>query len=310
MSYYVKISFDGKVVLIMINENRQTINDSYKQNCPILVDINHSTCEKGYLFGAHYHSNVEFLYGLKGSLFIKCKNEEYHLKEGDLILINPDIVHYTIGEDEENQYICMRMLPMEIYNASKNIVNKNHFLPFIITSDDYPIFFKSEYLLGSYVPQVLKDMLYEYENQNTGYEMSLISGVYKLLVWILRYWEENAYVNKISMENADFEIYHKIRGFIGKNFYKDISVNDVAKYCNMSYSSFYKRFKEIMGYTFTDYITNVRISEAEKLLATTSIPINDISQKVGFSTPSYFVSQFKKSKNVTPKHYRKEFLNE
>ena len=291
----------------MINENRQTINDSYKQNCPIMVDINHSTCEKGYLFGAHYHSNVEFLYGLKGSLYIKSMDKEYHLKEGDLILINPDIVHYTIGEDDENQYICMRMLPLEIYNASKGIINKNHFLPFVIPSNDYPTFFKSEHLSDSYVPNLLKEMLFEYENQNTGYELFLISGIYKLFVWILRYWQNNIGLLNIDMEKDDIEIYYKIREFISENFYKDISVNEVAKYCNMSYSSFYKRFKEIMGYSFTDYITNIRISEAEKLLATTDIPINDISQKMGFSTPSYFVSQFKKKKNVTPKQYRKEY---
>ncbi len=112
----------------VINENRQTIENSYKQNCPVLVDINHSTCEKDFLFGAHYHNNIEFLYGLKGSLYIKCAYDEYHLNEGDFILINPDIVHYTIGEDEENQYICMRVLPHTIHNASKNGINKNFFV--------------------------------------------------------------------------------------------------------------------------------------------------------------------------------------
>lgn len=291
----------------MINENRQSIENSYKQNCPILVDINHSVCEKDYLFGAHYHSNIEFLFGIKGSLYIKCGSSEYHLKKGDLMLINPDVVHYTIGEDEENQYICIRVLPLTLYNVLKNGINKNYLLPFIVQSNAYPVFFKSDDIENTHIPSLIKELLTEYENGNIGYELFMVSGIYKIIVWILRYWHKNGYDVDINMEKDDFEIYQKIREYVNKNYNKDISVNDVAKYCNMSYSSFYKYFKDEIGESFTDYITKVRIIEAEKLLATTDISINDISQKVGFSTPSYFVSQFKKIKSLTPKQFRNEF---
>ncbi|MBR5057184.1 MAG: helix-turn-helix transcriptional regulator, partial [Clostridiales bacterium] len=57
---------------------------------------------------------------------------------------------------------------------------------------------------------------------------------------------------------------------------------------------FSRFFRHALGQTFSDYLLYVRLTEAEKLLITTSKSISQIALDTGFSTSSYFITQFKK----------------
>ena len=92
--------------------------------------------------------------------------------------------------------------------------------------------------------------------------------------------------------------------------YSDITALDVAKHCNLSYSYFSRTFKKIMKQSFTEYLNSYRISKAEYLLSATDKSIVEIADELGFSTPSYFIQQFKAKKNISPKKYRTNFTRE
>jgi len=64
-------------------------------------------------------------------------------------------------------------------------------------------------------------------------------------------------------------------------------------------------FKEEMGMVFTDYVINLKIQYACRLLETTNYPAYRISIECGFSDPSYFNRVFCAKMNTTPKAYRK-----
>lgn len=286
---------------------KEKFENSFKEPCPFELDVIPSTCEKGYVFGAHYHNHIEFLYGVEGSLYINCGDDEYHLKKNDFILINPDVIHYTVGEEEVNKYVCFKASPSILYKATKKFLDTNYFLPFIIQSNAYPTFFPSEIIEKSTIPKVFSEMISETEEKNYGYELSVLSDAYKIFIWILRYWQKNGFSESEEMDKEKFEAYQKIQDYVHKNYRNNISVKELSRYCNMSYSSFYSFFKKTMGQNFTDYLTKIRISEAEKLLATTQMPISQISKETGFATSSYFVSQFKKIKKITPKQFRTQY---
>ena len=65
-----------------------------------------------------------------------------------------------------------------------------------------------------------------------------------------------------------------------------------------------------MKQSFTEYLNSYRLAKAEQLLSATDKSIVEISEELGFSTPSYFIQQFKSKKGVSPKQYRLKFTRE
>lgn len=93
--------------------------------------------------------------------------------------------------------------------------------------------------------------------------------------------------------------------FINDNLDKELSVTSVCKSANISKSVLYKKFHEKFGCTLSEYVNRRRINESIKLLHTTPLSIDEISQRVGFSSASYYSKIFKKQTGVSPLKYKK-----
>lgn len=87
---------------------------------------------------------------------------------------------------------------------------------------------------------------------------------------------------------------------------KELSINDVAKYVNMSTSHFSALIKPYTGYTFVELLTKIRIDKAKELLLSTGLKTYEIADKVGYSDAHYFSSVFKKQTGLTPREFIKQ----
>ena len=96
----------------------------------------------------------------------------------------------------------------------------------------------------------------------------------------------------------------KAKAFIEDNYSKDISLDDVSRKVDISPYYFSKLFKEETGENFIEYLTNIRIERAKKLLLNKDISIKSICATAGYSDPNYFSRIFKKQVGLTPTEYR------
>ena len=95
--------------------------------------------------------------------------------------------------------------------------------------------------------------------------------------------------------------------YILSHFQKKITLNEVASIANMSDSAFSHLFKKSTNKSFTQFVIDLRIGYAAKLLVETSDTIGEICFQCGFNNVSNFNRLFKKNKQVTPVNYRKQF---
>lgn len=123
----------------------------------------------------------------------------------------------------------------------------------------------------------------------------------------------NWFLNKVTdacrniitkKEEQAMGVIAKAKSYIEENFRKDISLDDVSRTVDISPYYFSKLFKQETGENFIEYLTNIRIENAKKLLHNRVLSIKNICADTGYSDPNYFSRIFKKSVGVTPTEYR------
>ncbi|WP_426709477.1 PocR ligand-binding domain-containing protein [Cetobacterium sp. SF1] len=118
--------------------------------------------------------------------------------------------------------------------------------------------------------------------------------------------ESKGELKSSNLENIDYmnKIVQPSLDFIDDNLEKKISLEEMAKICNLSISHFSKVFKRETGKTLHEYINRKKIQRAKYMLSLSNLSIYEIGLEIGFEDSSYFTKVFKKYVGLSPKEYR------
>lgn len=196
----------------------------------------------------------------------------YFAKEGDLIYIAKDTKYYSVwyGEPEIKFYSISFDFthPYANYDYRFQIVN------------DYPRELFDEMMANfSRHPSLSLSKMY-----------ALLDDIYPKLK------KDAAPIQNGAIENA---IIH-----IESNYFSPIEIDELCRLCHLSRSSLFDAFKRRTGVSPIGYKHNVMIQHALDMLAHTELTVEEISQKVGFSSSNYFRTVFFKLTGKTPKEVR------
>lgn len=96
--------------------------------------------------------------------------------------------------------------------------------------------------------------------------------------------------------------------YIMTNFQKEIRIQDLLEVAHMSNTTFCSSFKKAYRMNFKEYLLNVRIGYACRLLQEGSINISEIAYESGYENISNFNRQFKRIKGLTPKEFKQKAM--
>ena len=97
----------------------------------------------------------------------------------------------------------------------------------------------------------------------------------------------------------------RAKQYIKERYGENISISDIAAQESFNVSYFSTLFKKETGQTFSEYLTNVRMDEAKRLLKETNLSIALILKTVGYNDTKHFTATFRKFVGVKPSEYRK-----
>ena len=92
---------------------------------------------------------------------------------------------------------------------------------------------------------------------------------------------------------------------VRENYQRDINMAMVSNEISMNYTAFSLNFKEYTGENFTNFLKNIRMKEAKRLLDEGDKKVHEISAIVGYDNEKHFMKSFKLMYGVTPSEYRK-----
>ena len=128
-------------------------------------------------------------------------------------------------------------------------------------------------------------------------------------IWFRFLSECSTILFELNQNHVKGTIY-QIKKYIHAHFHQPITMKSIANkfYINPVYMG--QLFKKTYGIYFKDYVLQVRIQEAKRLLRQSDMRIYEVAEKVGFNNPDYFVTQFEKIVGKTPSQYRKQLTNQ
>lgn len=121
--------------------------------------------------------------------------------------------------------------------------------------------------------------------------------------------ELNANNSPIKLNNPDTESqFNKVCEFINQNFSSNFSQSTIAETIDMTSSAFSRFFRKTSGKPFVQFINEVRLEHACRLLRETDISVMEIGYQCGFGNLSNFNRRFKNKLNMTPLKYRQNYI--
>ncbi|WP_027094076.1 response regulator transcription factor [Cohnella thermotolerans] len=124
-------------------------------------------------------------------------------------------------------------------------------------------------------------------------------------------WEEDLtaallrIAERQSAERKERNVMAEIARYIEANYYRELTLQDIAGQFYLSREYISRRFKQIFGENLSDFLARVRIERAKTLLGNPALKIAEVAEKVGFSDEKYFSKVFKKFAGVSPNQFRK-----
>lgn len=272
------------------------------QNVPILAVKKHSRFQDCPL---HFHNFIEINYMYSGNCTQSINGELYHMKEGQILLIDSDTIH-TINRLEENDILINLFINRDfleryfINKLSTNSIIVKFFINSILdnTIHDNFIFFHSEgdRRLSVFVNELLNEYYFPSTNSS-----EILNNLFLLIMSeLVNIREKDIFNESVLYKNTPFmEIIRYI-----EEHYENCSLQSVAKEFNVNPNYLSSVIKENMGYSFQKLIHIKKFQTVEHLLNTSKLTIEEIANYVGYSNLSFFYKKFKKIYDCSPHEFR------
>lgn len=233
----------------------------------------------------HYHDFYELEFISSGSAVVTINSEKYNLTKGDAYLLRPTDLH-EFSAVGETQIYSISFMPERV-NAKimDDFTMKAGYLLTSLSNKDSQLF---EGLLA-------KTTILTKQNR----QKEVVSAVLDILISTLLNYAESA-------KTLDYEdsIYEAIK-YVNNNFTKDPTLDEVAKVAGFGVTYFCRKFKKVTGKTYTQYLSEIKIDFAARLIARSNTAITEICFISGFNSISQFIREFKRIMGISPSAYRK-----
>ena len=246
----------------------------------------------------HFHQEVELVYVMEGELRLYVMEREYHLKRGDICVINSNEEHRieTQGEITTAHLFITYSLIRSVYNGVSSFFFCNSI------SEDDERYEKLRELLN----QLLKRKMFcEKEAEEEQHEYEYLSVFYKVLGYLTSNFIKKAKTDAgMSMQQKSQMRTLQINEYIMNNYNQPISLKSLADTLYLSEGYLSRYFKKIYNMSFSAYLRQVRLSHAMSELLYTDKAILQIALDNGFSSISFFNKVFKEEYGKSPSHIR------
>lgn len=229
----------------------------------------------------HYHDAYELYFLEVGTRDYFVEDKFFSVSPGEIVLIQPGKLHKTGGE------FCVRTLVHFTEDFLSKSFTRQTITQLLLCFDAVKI---TPDIRQLEFVKLLLAQLHESENET---DFSLTLGVLLQLL------------NKCGKEDIQFGQIGAIVAYINENFAAIQQIDQIAERFFISKYHLCRVFKRTMQVTIVDYINQVKLRNARRLLEISDAGIGEVAEQCGYHSVAYFSSIFKKIMGESPTEYRR-----
>lgn len=253
---------------------------------------------------AHWHSDVEFIYILEGSMEYSVNGQTIKLEQGNGIFVNSHRLHFGFSHSHCNCSFIVIVIHSSLIGEGSFIRAywEEKFGPnmddFVLLAEQ--ISWQHEILLS------IQAIYAEMHNSFAPNPFRLTSQALSLCAGIGDHLQP-----KVG-DSHDVQLWTNIQQmtrFIHQNYEQKITLEDIASSGAVCRSRCCTLFNKYVGQTPNNYLTRYRLHKSCEMLRETKRSVSEIALACGFQSVSYFSSLFRKHIGLVPLAYRKSAIN-
>ncbi len=234
----------------------------------------------------HMHNQVEMIYFQKGSANVLYNFQEFHIKEGELVLFFPHMIH-AFQEIEPISYL-LTIFESSVFPNFYRCFNQQEI-------QGSPVISKT--LLHSDVDYALEQLCTREElQQQTPLTESFLSIILAHLL--------QTFPLEMQKDRSQQHFIYLALQYLNENFTKTVVLDQIAQELSMSRGHLSRSFNQFVGCSLTQYLHHLRIERAKDLLRSTDLPVTNVAGDCGFDSLSSFFRVFKSATHCSPKEFR------
>lgn len=255
-------------------------------------------------FYLHQHTYFEINYIAHGQGKFIFEKEEHIMHEGELCIIAPNSRHDFLIDDDSTVFtICIRKSTFDTTFFS--IMSKNDllscFFRTILQGNNHPnylMFFTNN---NEKIKHYIRNMIIESNRSDPYSNTCCISYTNLMFSTLLRNYSQTIQIYDYKM-GTDFSL---VLQYIQHN-YQTLSLSSLAELFHYSEPYLSTLIKQNTGFTFTELLKRLRLSDAKNYLINTNLKISEIADCIGYNSADHFSRVFRSAFKMSPQEYRKQ----
>lgn len=241
-----------------------------------------------YFFSGERHKMWEIVIATNGKLGIIADTNSFILKKGQAILHEPWEFHRLWSEGPEAEFIIFTFTAENMPRYTSKIFD----IEDIKKIDDIVNEIRSVYAINAHI----------ITHPLTNCEIKCQIAIKKLETFLLETLSQKAITEEINPRRTA-RSYAAIVNVLENNLDKSLSLDEIAKLCNMSKVNMSQIFSKYSGMGVISYYNQMKVNYAIPMLKA-NMSIKEIAEKLGFENQNYFCTVFKRITGKAPSHYR------
>ena len=243
------------------------------------------------------HEDIEIKCFYEGSATLLIDSQTVQVKAGDVVVINPYEFHATVDTGEEKGKYHLFMLPLDYFAGIPELDLRRVLFAQELRFDTH----HTDPRLYDFLMQAAEEFQQK-QNPNALLLRSLLMAAFALLLRNGLVQPENAAPTKKALRS--YLVIEPALRCIKNEYGRMLTVEELAKLCNVSKHYFCRVFKSITGKSVMEYLRDFRLRVASVLLQSTDRSISDIAACCGFDSSNYFSRCYKEHYGYSPRQGR------
>ncbi|CAG7646250.1 HTH-type transcriptional activator RhaR [Paenibacillus solanacearum] len=272
---------------------------------PFLISIQR---DRHILVNSHWHEHLELIKIVQGPVWLQIDQHSFRAETDEIYFINSCQVHSVTSFRGVNCVILGMVFDKTLLFSQENMEMK-HLVSLFLRSDKVENKYTKTHPIWADLNNEMDKAYQEYTLEEAGHEYCILSSVYRVIFPILRLYKQELNSSPPQHYASHYMRLKPAIDYMEEHLADKVYMDTVCEKVNLSLNYFSILFKKVFGMPPVQYMTQLRMNRAKRLLLDEGKSVTEIAELCGFCNINYFDKVFKEKNGFSPMEFRKRFVH-